>query len=104
MLNQTHRYMNIQCPNCKSLITLSPKQFSEIEVLRCSACTEETILKKGSEKIIQIQFVLTESEEKISEEKCVEFFRQKKDLKQPACSSQQLTTLYEEQHEDVQLE
>jgi oligoribonuclease (3'-5' exoribonuclease) len=99
--------MKIQCPNCNALTSIHPKQFYELNEFYCSACGEITFLKNGSERIVKIQFVLTEPElnpVKNNPEETVETFHQVDGFKQPSCSSQQLTELCEEQHEGVQLE
>ena len=53
--------MNIQCPNCKSLITTSAHEFPALNELYCNACEEEIILKRGPVRVISLQFILTES-------------------------------------------
>jgi hypothetical protein len=98
--------MKIQCPNCNALTTIHPKRFPELSELECSVCGEVTILKNGLNRIVKIEFVLTDPgiiPEKNNPEKTVETFHQN-EFRQPSCSSPQQKELYEEQHEDVQQE
>ena len=99
--------MKIQCPNCNALTSILPQQFPELNELECSVCGELTILKNGPQRIVKLEFVLTEPglipAENNSNE-TVETFHQQESVMQPFCSSQQERVLYEEQHEDVQQE
>jgi hypothetical protein len=100
--------MNIQCPTCNSLISIQPEKFPGLNELDCTFCGEKTNLKNGSGWIVNLQFVLTESDPDASEnilpEKTGETFHHKGDLMLPSCSSHRPTALCEEQHEAVQQE
>jgi hypothetical protein len=100
--------MNIQCPNCNSFTSIRPEIFPELDEFVCSICGEKTCLKNGTERIVKLQFVLTESyqgsSENILPEETGESIHQDDELMQPSCSWQQEKVLYAEQHEGVQQE
>ncbi len=83
---------------------IHPQEFLELDELVCPVCSHLTLLKNGTERTIHLQFVLTESDGKISSEEAVETFHQKDEIKQLSCSSQRQKELHVEQHEGVQQE
>lgn len=100
--------MHIQCPNCNSLSTIRPEEFPDLIELDCSFCGEITSLKNGTERVVKLQFVLTEPDldanENILPVETGETFHQKNEIMLPFCFWQQKKVLYEEQHADVQQE